>query len=76
MGSAIERRRAWVEGEPSGKKKKKEKRRRRGSMMTDEAWVAGEPGEREMEIACEKERGYVWRLKYNIWVWHSATVHC
>ena len=44
--------------------------------MTDEAWVAGEPGEREMEIACEKERGYVWRLKYNIWVWHSATVHC
>lgn len=24
--------------------------------MTDEAWVKGEPKERKIEIACEKER--------------------
>ena len=37
-------------------------------MMIDVAWVEGEPKERKMEIACEKKRGHVWRLKYNIWV--------
>ena len=58
-----EKRIAWIKGEPTGEKKKK-----RGSMMTDEAWVEGEPKERKMEIACEKKRGHVWRLKYNIWV--------
>ena len=38
-------------------------------MLTDEAWIEGEPKERKMmEIACGKERGHVWRLKYNIWI--------
>ena len=36
--------------------------------MTNEAWVKGEREERKMEIMCEKERGHVWRLKYNICV--------
>ena len=36
--------------------------------MTNKLWVEGEPEERKMEIACEKERGHVWRLEYNIWV--------
>ena len=48
-----EKRRAWVKGEPTGKKKKK----KRGSMMIDEAWVEGEPKERKMKSHVRKKEG-------------------
>ena len=63
LGSAIERR------EELGLRENPKKKKKNGSVMTNEAWVEGEPKERKMmEITCGKERRHVWRLKYNIWV--------